>query len=211
MESTSHTRNRILPLRSLGRFIPPAARRPATAIPLLALLTLVYVVWSSLQPIEPVYLTGDDLRHWTSLVDKADETTVPVFRPPATEHKAYIADDELPPTLSEDPSLAGLSERLLDFLRRPIQTHDEAKESMRVHCPLEISDKVVNPDQYNGDSEFWKNEVSKDVIVERRLGLVRWLSEKVEQGEKVVWEEGLGKGRGIVMTAGNKVHRLSPS
>lgn len=79
---------------------------------------------------------------------------------------------------------------------------------MRVHCPLEISDNLVNPDQYDGDSEFWRDWVTKDVIYEKRASLVQWLVDKVEQGEKVVWEEGLSKGQGIVMTAGNKV---SPS
>lgn len=76
---------------------------------------------------------------------------------------------------------------------------------MRLHCPLEISDKLVNPDQYAGGIEFWENEVTEGVIVQKRAGLVRFLGGKVDQGEQVVWEDGLGEGRGIVMTAGNKV------
>lgn len=205
MESLSPTRGRFSPLGAIGRFVPPAAKRPATAIPsLLVALTLIYVLWTTTHPISqlyesttdvsiPLYLKGHD-HHGV-------EIDIPISDPPEGES----APGKLLSALSQDPSLAGLSKRLVQFLDRPVLSHDEAKESMRVHCPLEISDKLVNPDQYNGDSEFWKKEVTKEVIVERRLGLVNWLVDKVEQGEKVVWEEGLGKGKGIVMTAGIKV------
>jgi hypothetical protein len=81
---------------------------------------------------------------------------------------------------------------------------------MEEHCPLELADNLVNPDQYKGSIDYWRDEVSRDVILEKRASLVNWLAGRIENGEKVVWEgsaEG-GKGRGIVMTGGNKVsHR----
>ena len=76
---------------------------------------------------------------------------------------------------------------------------------MTEHCPLDLADGLVNPDQYKGSIEFWKGEVGRDVILEKRAELVRWLEGRIEDGEKVVWEEGMGHEKGIVMTGGNKV------
>lgn len=204
MESLSPTHGRFSPLRKISRFIPPAAKRPATAIPsLLVSFTLIYLLWTTTHSVSPLYDTTNDVSIPSYLKDHHHgvEKNIPVM----DSLEEAFASSKLPPALSQDPSLAKLSERLVQFLDRPVLSHDEAKESMRVHCPLEISDRLVNPDQYNGDSEFWKNQVTKEVIIEKRSALVNWLGDKVEQGEKVVWEEGLGKGKGIIMTAGNKV------
>ena len=81
---------------------------------------------------------------------------------------------------------------------------------MTEHCPLELADGLVNPDQYKGSIDFWKNEVGRDVILNKRVQLVQWLEKKMEDGQKVVWEEGLGSGQGIVMTGGNKVSFRPP-
>lgn len=203
MESLSPTRNRSSPFGGLGRFIPPAARRPATAIPaVLVMVTLVYVFWSAINPITLLY---DDVVDTTSTPDSLYPNDKPVGNAMPDIDHGSVGKAELPISLSLNPSLDQLCGRLVQFLHRPVLSHEEAEESNRLHCPLEISDKLVNPDQYNGDSGFWKNEVTKEVIVEKRLGLVNFLADRVEQGERIVWEEGLGKGRGIVMTAGNKV------
>jgi alpha 1,2-mannosyltransferase len=160
------------------------------------------MLWSRVHPITPLYAK-----------EHANEEAVveshrPDLGPLQEEYRQYFGSEHLPEILSQDPSTYKLSERLAGFLSRPVLSHEEAKESMRVHCPLEVSNRLVNPDQYNGDSEFWKNEVTKEVITEKRAKLVTWLAGKAEQGEKIVWENGLGAGRGIVMTAGNKVRSI---
>lgn len=84
---------------------------------------------------------------------------------------------------------------------------------MEEHCPLELADNLVNPDQYKGSIDFWRDEVSRDVILEKRASLVNWLAGRIGNGEKVVWEGSAeeGKGRGIVMTGGNKVSHWNGS
>lgn len=178
--------------------IPPAARRPATASTLLlAVVAFAYFAWSA--GITDYLFSsgpnaGDLIYHQVNDQD-ADR--------PLGSGNVYHVD--MPSAIVGEPALQLLSSRLNEFLHRPIESHDEAKERMRTHCPLELSDKLVNPDQYNGDSPFWINEVDREMIIRKRAELVMNLASKVEEGEKVVWEQGLGKGKGIVMTAGNKV------
>jgi hypothetical protein len=82
---------------------------------------------------------------------------------------------------------------------------------MTEHCPLELADGLVNPDQYKGSIDFWRDEVGREVILDKRAELVQWLEARIENGEKVVWEDGMGGGQGIVMTGGNKVSSLCAS
>jgi alpha 1,2-mannosyltransferase len=82
---------------------------------------------------------------------------------------------------------------------------------MQQHCPLELADNLVNPDQYKGSIDFWRESVGREVILEKRASLVDWIAGRIESGEQVVWDgESQGKGRGIVMTGGNKVSHPSP-
>jgi alpha 1,2-mannosyltransferase len=119
-------------------------------------------------------------------------------------YEEYFPDGTLPSSLTT-PEHHLLAERLIAFLSRPRESYDEATERMHENCPAEVSDKLVNPDQYNGDSGFWMNDVTKEEIVKRRADVVRWLEERVEQGEKIIGSEPTGKGRGIVLTGGNQV------
>jgi hypothetical protein len=57
-----------------------------------------------------------------------------------------------------------------------------------------VSDKLVNPDQYSGDSGFWMTSVTKEENVRRRVDVVRWLEERLEQGEKIAGSERTGVG-----------------
>ncbi|WVF72542.1 hypothetical protein IAT40_007359 [Kwoniella sp. CBS 6097] len=103
------------------------------------------------------------------------------------------------------PDLYPLAQRLSNFLDRPILSHESASQSNYEGCPREVSDKLVNPDQYNGDGQFWREEVTVDEIVRRREDIVRWLSEWAERGEALLGKEGVtGSGRGIVLTGGNQ-------
>ncbi|KAK4684123.1 alpha 1,2-mannosyltransferase, partial [Tremellales sp. Uapishka_1] len=104
----------------------------------------------------------------------------------------------LPPVFP--PSLA---ERLVSLLLRPIESHEEAAEKMRQHCPLYLADKIVNPDQFRGEADFWR-QLDKDEIVARRVEMVKFLEEKLGQGKEVVGHESMPGGRGIVLTGGNQ-------
>ncbi|OCF31451.1 hypothetical protein I316_06853 [Kwoniella heveanensis BCC8398] len=98
-----------------------------------------------------------------------------------------------------------LAQRLSKFLSRPILSHETAAQANYEGCPREVSDKLVNPDQYNGDGQFWREQVTEEEIVTRRGDIVRWLAERVEKGEAVLGKEGAtGSGRGIVLTGGNQ-------
>jgi len=174
----------------LGRFIPPAVKKPATALTLLLLVaTLFYVLTRTNDPFEVGVIPPNGQRPDVQAVD-LDET-----------------NDYLPIEL-RDPTLAPLSRKLVDFLHRPALSHDAAKVKMRERCPVELADNLVNPDQYKGNEEFWKEEVTPDVIWAKRAELVNWLGQQVGKGESIIWQEGQSKGRGIVMTAGNKVGLL---
>jgi len=124
--------------------------------------------------------------------------------PISPDYNAHFPTGHLP-TVFNDPLYSALSERLVRFLNRPTYTHEEARGYMTEHCPLELADGLVNPDQYKGSIDFWKNEVGRDVILAKRAELVNWLEGRIGDGEKVVWEEGMGHEKGIVMTGGNKV------
>ncbi|WRT66798.1 uncharacterized protein IL334_003761 [Kwoniella shivajii] len=103
------------------------------------------------------------------------------------------------------PHLYPLAKRISNFLHRPVLSHDEAKERNYKGCPREISDKLVNPDQYNGDSQFWMEDVTEEEIVRRRIDVLRWLKDRIDRGEEILGKEGkTGVGRGIVLTGGNQ-------
>lgn len=70
-----------------------------------------------------------------------------------------------------------------------------------------MSDKLVNPDQYNGEIEFWEG-IGPDEIVRRRADIVSWMTNIVDRGDFVVAEgNNVGEGKGIVLTGGNQVCR----
>ena len=190
----------VLPVHQTGRrtfgatdLIPPAARRPATLIVLLLVIATFILTFVAPTLVPPPIIPATQ---YTS--EKA------LQGPISPDYNTHFANGHLP-SIFDDPLYSILSERLVRFLNRPTYTHEESREYMTEHCPLELADGLVNPDQYKGSIDFWKNEVGRDVILNKRVQLVQWLEKKMEDGQKVVWEEGLGSGQGIVMTGGNKV------
>jgi len=201
--------------------IPPAARRPATFLVLLFILATTTIILlaptiavpeiiSSTAP----YLPDLDLVHLEKQVETAEkqhDTPEKEVHIPDKQGKGPISPDYITfpsghlPAAFDDSLYSTLSDRLVRFLNRPTYTHEESREYMTEHCPLDLANGLVNPDQYKGSIDFWKGEVGRDVILEKRAELVRCLEGKIEDGEKVVWEEGMGGGQGIVMTGGNKV------
>lgn len=186
----------------LGRFVPPAARRPATALTLLLLvITLGYIFLRPRDQFAPT---------WSSPGDRPPESPWQDgdFGDTSSMGARF---DELPVVL-RNPSLSPLSQKLVDFLARPALSHEAAKDEMRARCPLDLADNLVNPDQYKGNQQFWEEDVTPEVILSKRAELVDWLAIQVDKGEEVIWREdsnkATSKGQGIVMTAGNKVSSL---
>ncbi|KAG9033730.1 hypothetical protein FRB95_014417 [Tulasnella sp. JGI-2019a] len=118
-------------------------------------------------------------------------------------YEAWLPDRTLPDALLH-PSLNLLASRLSEFLHRPIRAYNESIEFNQQHCPLYISDKLVNPDQLRGDGEFWREHVGVTEIAEKRAVIVKHLEERVAQGLEVVGSKNMGGGRGIVVAGGNQ-------
>jgi hypothetical protein len=218
-----------LPRHSSGRrfgitdLIPPAARRPATFLVLLFILATTIIIFlaptiavpeiiSSATPYipdSPVDLE-EPVHPEQHIPEEQEQTSERQGRGPISPDYTTFPSGHLPAAF-DDPLYSTLSDRLVRFLNRPTYTHEESREYMTEHCPLDLADGLVNPDQYKGSIDFWKGEVGRDVILEKRAELVRWLEGRIDDGEKVVWEEGMGGGQGIVMTGGNKVSSAFPS
>jgi hypothetical protein len=215
-----------LPRHSSGRrfgitdLIPPAARRPATFLVLLFTVVTTIIIFlaptiivpeiiSSATPYPPdLPVDVEEQVHMPEIQDyiheEQDHSPEKQGRGPISPDYTTFPSGHLPAAF-DDPLYSTLSDRLVRFLNRPTYTHEESREYMTEHCPLDLADGLVNPDQYKGSIDFWKGEVGRDVILEKRAELVRCLEGRIDDGEKVVWEEGMGGGQGIVMTGGNKV------
>ncbi|CEL63889.1 hypothetical protein RSOLAG1IB_05654 [Rhizoctonia solani AG-1 IB] len=96
-----------------------------------------------------------------------------------------------------------LRKRLSELLSRPIRAHKEALELNAQTCPIEVADKQVNRDQLNGNSAFWER-ITTDEISQRRKAIVSYLELAEKNGTELIASERVHKGRGIVMTGGNK-------
>ncbi len=119
------------------------------------------------------------------------------------------------PSLMLPEELAAYPElyvKLHDFLSRPIYGHQEAVdlEINSKGCPYELSDKLVNPDQLNGDGGFWRKDVEPMVIIKKRVELVKSLLEVMATnrpllGNALPLTTPSGQpNRGLVITGGNK-------
>lgn len=104
----------------------------------------------------------------------------------------------------DTPILRPLAKRLHAFLERPGFDREQAKATNEAACPLELSDKLVNPDQRAGDGEFW-DQMGAGVIAQKRAGVMKWLEERIKAGDEVVANARSGEGKGIVLTGGNQV------
>lgn len=132
------------------------------------------------------------------------------------EYKTFYQNRQLPRELLAHPELYT---RLHAFLSRPVFSHEEGLEWNEKQCPRDVSDRLVNPDQLEGNGGFWRNEVTPDVIRQKRVDIVNYLSESIKGDEVVVWDSNVtGKqnhvkkspvhtphlvDRGIVTTGGN--------
>ncbi|EIW68172.1 hypothetical protein TREMEDRAFT_44612 [Tremella mesenterica DSM 1558] len=118
------------------------------------------------------------------------------------EYAPYLPDLNLPEILLS-PQLEPLASQLKKFLLRPVLSYEESDAANKKLCPSEISDRLVNPDQYNGDGQFWREGVTPTVVYEKRASLIHFLAKHVEEGRTIFGAE-VGQGQGIVLTGGNQ-------
>ena len=98
-----------------------------------------------------------------------------------------------------------LRERLKSLLESPELSHSQAVAKNEEACPRHIADIQVNQDQLRGNSERWL-AVSASDIRSRRRAIIQHLEQLEKEGKTVMGlGSGAGEGRGVVMTAGNKV------
>jgi alpha 1,2-mannosyltransferase len=115
------------------------------------------------------------------------------------EYNAYFKSGRMPDALDAVPQLAA---RLAAFLRKPALSHAAAWEANIKNCPPSQADSLVNKDQYEGNHDFWVENVTPKEIIRRRADLVKYIAARVWEGEEVIGRPGT---RGIVYTAGNQV------
>ena len=98
-----------------------------------------------------------------------------------------------------------LRERLKSLLESLALSHSQAIAKNEKACPRHVADMQVNQDQLRDNKDKWLG-VSISDIRRRRQAIVQHL-EQLEKDRKPVMGlgDGAGEGRGVVMTAGNKV------
>ncbi|KAJ9094901.1 hypothetical protein QFC19_007757 [Naganishia cerealis] len=122
--------------------------------------------------------------------DSSSQPIIPAQDPALTNtplpesYRDTLSDLKLPKQLQQYPQLYN---RLHAFLSRPVRSYDEATVVNEKKCPRVLSNRLVNPDQLNGDGEFWRDEVSEETIRKKRVEMVNYLVEVIERGEDVVW------------------------
>ncbi|KAF8499360.1 hypothetical protein JB92DRAFT_2982225 [Gautieria morchelliformis] len=98
-----------------------------------------------------------------------------------------------------------LRQRLQSLLDAPALSHVETVAKNEEACPRDVADMQVNKDQLRENREKWL-AVSISDIRRRRQAIVRHLEQLEKEGKSVMGSgSGAGEGRGVVMTAGNKV------
>jgi hypothetical protein len=200
----------------VGVTIPPHLKRLFTSSPLLSLLSITFtlvLLYTFFSP-ESVSLLPDSLRDTTnqapSYPPAISSDTIPVLQQTALDlpdlhdrYSAYFPTLRLPAAF-DTPLYRPLAKRLHSFLARPGFDNDAFRLTSEESCPRRLSDKLVNPDQYDGEIEFW-NGIGPEDIAKRRAEIVMWLADRIAKGEEVVADGQSGEGRGIVLTGGNQV------
>ncbi|ORY32097.1 mannosyltransferase putative-domain-containing protein [Naematelia encephala] len=196
-------------LLRMGYLLPPTLRRMCTNAPLvgttitLLLLLVLYLAKGSTR--RDLIASPSSWRPYPyppDLTTQPEEEPTPLSDLPSSYYAELFPDLQLPASLLNQHHF-GLGRRLHSFLLRPILDHAEAQSANEAGCPLRVAGQLVNPDQYNGEWEFWE-AIGKPEIAHRRAELVKGLAKRVAAGEEVVAGASSGTGRGIVLTGGNQ-------
>jgi len=199
----------------VGLTFPPQLKRLFTGSPLLSVTLLTFIVgllYTFLSP-SAVPIFPDSWRettHAPSYPPALTPDTIPALQNSALDlpdlHERYTA--HFPtlhlPSVFDTPVYRPLAKRLHAFLARPGFDVAAFRSSSEAGCPRRLSDQLVNPDQYEGEIEFWDG-VDPEEIAKRRADIVNWLADRIAKGEEVVADGKAGEGRGIVLTGGNQV------
>lgn len=152
--------------------------------------------------------------HW--MIRPSYSTYIPTFSPATVnnvsyprlpvEYRSHFPSQELPSALLDHPILYS---KLYQFLVRPVYSHEEGLEWNEASCPRETSDALVNKDQLENEGSFWREQVDKDVVREKRADMVKHLAKLATKG-LLTYDaadaddtEFTARRRGIVTTAGN--------
>ncbi len=149
---------------------------------------------SGLSKLLPISILPDD-------GDDGRQILPAIYRP----HISSLVFPTSPSSLNQPETILALETKLLSFLLRPIQSYSEALSENILKCPLKLADQLVNPDQLNGEIGFWRDEVDKEMIAQKRAQLVKYLHDVAGSGQRVVGNPDMPGGRGIVLTGGNHV------
>ncbi|KAG8862786.1 hypothetical protein FRB96_000796 [Tulasnella sp. 330] len=173
---------------------------PAIAYSIAALCTTVLLFSGLLTFHQP---SRDSLlpSSWTTSSQPKASPSLPLL--PASFYETHFPNRTLPDALLH-PSLDLLASRLSEFLHRPILSYDESIEYNQEHCPLPVSDALVNPDQLRGEGQFWRENVGVEKIAQMRAGIIKLLEERIKEGFQVVGSDSMSGGRGIVVAGGNQ-------
>jgi hypothetical protein len=210
--------------RMVSKYLPPGVRRVFTNAPLIGItvgllvITALYILSAFEQGVLRLRPSswrpgGYGYPPDVEVVPIQDPSTPNMEAPTPfvlqdlpIEYTPHFPTLQLPSDLLTSPHFHPLATRLHTFLNRPIRTYDEAMRVNEEGCPRRLNDKLVNPDQYRGELAFWE-KVSVVDIVERRSQVVKWMGAWAERegARGLAGGDGMGKGRGIVLTGGNQV------
>lgn len=98
-----------------------------------------------------------------------------------------------------------LQARLQNLLRAPLLTSGEAYQQNVAHCPIDVANRQVNPDQLWRHGWFWKRLRLRDVV-RRRVAILKYLEDVGRDGRLFSTS---APSRGIVMTGGNQVDTIA--
>jgi hypothetical protein len=219
---TPHATRRIL--RAMSRCLPPSVKRLFSKSPLVGLtvglmiITGLYILYGPMKG--GVGLTSSG---WRGEYGYPPSTTDPnqslnsldtstdlgsnsrlVLPDLPNSYLSHIPTLQLPSSLLSDPKYHNLASRLHAFLNRPINNNEINERE----CPRRLNDRLVNPDQYNGEIEYW-NRVSDVDVIERRSQIVGWLGFWADSEKELVGSDDMSGGRGIVLTGGNQVSSIA--
>ena len=109
----------------------------------------------------------------------------PMTAPLPSEYAHLLPGLRLPAQLEAYPLLHS---RLHAFLSRPVRSFEAARPLNERRCPRDLSDRLVNPDQLNGDGAFWREAVDEALIRKKRVEMVEYLVQVLDRGDDVVWD-----------------------
>jgi hypothetical protein len=130
------------------------------------------------------------------VVTQHESATLPYVRQHQTDAISSLDTvSEFEPSIN--PAFPGLSRELIFALGRQAASHAKAWPAQAAACPPQVHDVLVSQDMIRDNREFWESFSGRDVL-DTRETLARHLN-SLREPDLV-----RGRGRGIVLTAGNK-------